>query len=474
MPEIVIVGGSVCGLLTAHALAEAGHHVTVLERDDAPLPPSADHAFDAWDRRGAPQVRHSHALLARLRNLLRDRAPAILAALLDAGATEIRFCDDPPPELPPLEPEPGDEDLVAIACRRLTFEWVLRHHVETQSGVTVRTGVTVAGMLADAATVPVVTGVVLADGSRVHADLVVDASGRRSSLATWVEALGAAPIPTDDEDCGLVYLSRFYRLLDGQDEPPRTGPIGADLGYIKYAVFPGDNRCFSVTLGVSPRDDVVRKPLLTPAGFHAAAAALPATAPWVDPERATAITDVQIMAGLRNRRRRFVVDGEPLVLGVVALGDAAVHTNPLYGRGCSLAAVHAFALADIVAETGLSDPRRLSLAIDDVTRRELDPWYEASVMQDRQASAATAGDATAQSMQTFIRDGLMVAARTDAAVFRAFLRLFNLLSSPDSLIRDAELAAHVLTTWNDRESRPPVVLGGPDREAMIAVLVATA
>ena len=53
------------------------------------------------------------------------------------------------------------------------------------------------------------------------------------------------------------------------------------------------------------------------------------------------------MGGLVNRIRRFVGDdGRPLVLGFHAVGDAHTCTNPIYGRGCSLALVQAVALAD--------------------------------------------------------------------------------------------------------------------------------
>ena len=474
MAHIVVVGGSVCGLLTAHALAQDNHAVTVLERDDAPLPPTADQAFDEWDRRGAPQVRHSHALLARLRNLLRDRAPALLTDLLDVGATELRFVDTPPPELAPLIPEDGDEDLVAIACRRLTFEWVLRRAVETQPGVFVRTGVVAAGLVAHPGSVPTVSGVALTNGEQVVGDLVVDAAGRRSPLSGWLAELGAGDVVVDEEDCGLVYLSRFYRLRGGEHPPNGTGVIGADLGYLKYAVFPGDNDCFSVTFGVHPADDTLRRPLLTPEGFDAAAAVLPSTAPWVAAGVAEPITTVQVMAGLRNTRRRFVVDGRPLARNVHALGDAAVHTNPLYGRGCSLAAVHAFAFADALRQLGPKDPDGLALAMDATARRELDPWYDAAVMQDRSANAAagvsTGGDSDADSMRTFVRDGLMAATRRDPQVFRAFVRVLNLLTSPDALVQDPDLAARVLTVWNERDTRPAVVDDAPDRDGMIAVL----
>ena len=89
--------------------------------------PTADAAFE-WDRRGAPQVRHSHAFLARLRNLLARPPPRRAGALLDAGATEMRFVDRTcrRASVDRLRPRPGDEDLVALACRRTTFEWVLR------------------------------------------------------------------------------------------------------------------------------------------------------------------------------------------------------------------------------------------------------------------------------------------------------------------------------------------------------------
>src|SRR6476469_10484706 len=88
----IVIGAGVAGLGSALALSRSGHRVTLVERDATPLPADPDAAFE-WDRRGAPQVRHSHDLLARLRNLLRDRYPDVLADLHDAGVTEIRFPD---------------------------------------------------------------------------------------------------------------------------------------------------------------------------------------------------------------------------------------------------------------------------------------------------------------------------------------------------------------------------------------------
>ena len=66
----------------------------MLERDDTPMPADADAAF-AWQRTGAPQVRHSHAFLARLRNLLRDRAPDVLDALVRGRRDRDRVHREP-------------------------------------------------------------------------------------------------------------------------------------------------------------------------------------------------------------------------------------------------------------------------------------------------------------------------------------------------------------------------------------------
>src|SRR4051812_40111908 len=126
MSRVVVVGGGMAGLGSALALARAGHEVTILERDDTPMPASPDDAFEHWERRGAPQVRHSHAFLARMRLLLLSRVPDVYDSLLEAGATELRFTDHLPDTLTDHDARPGDDDLVAIACRRTTFEWVLR------------------------------------------------------------------------------------------------------------------------------------------------------------------------------------------------------------------------------------------------------------------------------------------------------------------------------------------------------------
>jgi 2-polyprenyl-6-methoxyphenol hydroxylase-like FAD-dependent oxidoreductase len=492
--RVVVVGAGVAGLGTALALGRAGHEVTVLERDATPMPADPDEAF-AWHRPGAPQVRHSHALLARLRNLLRDELPDVLADLLDVGATEIRFLDMLPETILDRSPRPGDDDAVALACRRTTFEWVLRRSALAAPHVRLLDGVAVDGLRVDDGGRSTVTGVHLHDADPIDADLVVVANGRRSPLPDWLATAGIA-LPEHEEDTGIVYSSRFYRLLDDVGPPMQEGPIAGDLGYCKFAVFDGDNRTFSITLACAADDEELRKRFADPDGFTAAARSLTHTAPWVADGVAEPITGVNLMARLINRRRQFLdADGRPLVRGLVAVGDAHTCTNPLYGRGCSLAMVQAFLLRDALA-THPDDPTAQAVAYEEACDREVLPWYRAAVSQDRfnrqvvrrggpevvdawpptgepepgdPARSPAVMGLTGDQVRELLRDGLVPALQVDADVFRAFIRGFNLLEPPDVLLRDPVVIARVLETYQDRANRPPADPIGPTREQMLGI-----
>ena len=471
-----MVGAGVAGLGSALALARTGHRVTVVERDAVPDARSPDEAFDHWRRRGAPQTRHSHAFLARLRNLLRDRFPDVLDALMEAGASEIDFTRHPPPALSPLAPAPGDEDLVGLACRRTTFEWVLRRCAVATSGVTIVPGEVAALVASDVAEGPPhVAGVALAGGAVLRADVVVDACGRRSPLPRWLVEVGADPVPESVEDTGIVYSSRFYRVVDGDYDAGAHGLVVGDLGYLKYAVFPGDNGTLSITFGVHSDDAEMRR-LLRPGPFTAVAAELGATRPWVEPGRCQAISDVEVMGGLINRRRRFTAAGRPLATGVYAVGDSSICTNPLYGRGCALAMVHGVLLADTLAAGG--DATELALAFAGATRTEIEPWYGAAVAQDSHDRRPAGGDEEDESagvgVGSLMRHGLLPAAGADPLVWRAFIRSFNLLDPPDAIMRDPEVVLRVMATWQDRANRPPPPKLGPDRTELLHRLAGAA
>ncbi len=464
--RIAIVGAGVAGLGSAIALAHDGHDVVLLERDATPLPETPDEAFE-WKRRGAPQVRHSHAFLARMRNLLRDRLPDVRDDLLKAGATEVAWGDMVLPTVEDRSPKPGDEELVMLCCRRTTFEWVLRQAALRTDRVELRDGVTVTGLQATNGSV---TGV-HTNGGDITADVVLDATGRPSRLPELLREIGVR-LKEKTSPTGIVYLSRFYRLRDAA--PNQQAFNGADLGYLKYAIFRGDNSTFSITLAYAT-DDEEMKTLRQPGLFDAATNAIPAIKEWVSPECSDPISGVLYMGGLINRVRHFVVDGEPIVLGLHAVGDASVCTNPLYGRGCSLGMLHGVLFADAARET--TDPRDLAVAFHDATQRELVPWYVASKQQDAVSIAVQRGEELSE-FDTFVRslvmDGLFPASRVNAHVSRAWFRTFNLLTTPDALMTDPDLMRVMLEFWNERESRAKPEPMGPPREEFVKAVTTKA
>ncbi|HEY6416180.1 MAG TPA: hypothetical protein VIX41_08085, partial [Acidimicrobiales bacterium] len=73
----VVLGASLAGLLAARVLADAYAQVTVIDRDQ--LPQAGSH------RRGVPQGRHLHALLARGQQALEELFPGLTAELVAHG-----------------------------------------------------------------------------------------------------------------------------------------------------------------------------------------------------------------------------------------------------------------------------------------------------------------------------------------------------------------------------------------------------
>ncbi|MDO9244977.1 MAG: alpha/beta fold hydrolase, partial [Phenylobacterium sp.] len=79
--RVLVIGAGIGGLCTALALASPERELILLERDPSPPAGDADEAFADWARRGVGHLRHSHAFLARLRLILRDEHPRLLADL---------------------------------------------------------------------------------------------------------------------------------------------------------------------------------------------------------------------------------------------------------------------------------------------------------------------------------------------------------------------------------------------------------
>ena len=238
--RIVIVGSGIAGMCTALALAKRGLDITVLERDTPPPEGDADKAFFEWPRRGAAQFRHPHAFLGLMCNLLQDNYPDLLEEFYAAGARRLDMQEMLSPELQDkYTPEPGDEKLWVLLCRRATIETVLRRYVERMDNIRIVNGITIDGLVADKGCGRHYRCAGAQGPTGWHRAVWRGDTGRRGGrrqrphhrFSRLAGALGAE-VPEEDDDAEIVYYTRHYQLNEGVPEPAagRQGPVGRRPG----------------------------------------------------------------------------------------------------------------------------------------------------------------------------------------------------------------------------------------------------
>ncbi len=449
MPTAVIAGGSVAGLASALALSGIGYRVLVLERAPKPPQPSTVEATSWWQRPTVPQGRQSHTLTSLGVRVLRERAPQVLAGAGAAGAPTLDLTQALSAEAGGGAREPGDSELVALGCRRSTLELLLHRTVSDLADVTVRHDTTVASLELDAVHRRV-KAVVTGTGERIRADIVVDATGYRALSRRWLRDAGVPLAADRTSPSGLVGHTRFYRLKSRTLPGPlnRGHGVGDVFGHYAGVLHPGDNGTFAIALGSLPGDRALLG-LRSGPGFTAAARATPGLALWLEDGVSSAISPVRVISSPPNTLSGAAGPEQCPVPGLFQVGDAACITNPLFGRGMSLALDHAFRLADLLAEQPDIDIAQRR-AVARMTHELFLPWYEQSAGSDRlriaRWRAAIEGSAPAVPApqgELPTTEEIVNAARSDGTVWRGLTRMLMTLSTPAELFADDKFLARV-------------------------------
>jgi 2-polyprenyl-6-methoxyphenol hydroxylase-like FAD-dependent oxidoreductase len=392
----IVMGGGVAGLLAAAGLAPHSERVTIVDRD--PLPVDGPEALGA--RRGVPQGGIVHRLLALGEASIEELLPGLREELLAAGAEKRAPREDAPGHDRGVD-EPG-----TLWLTRPLLEGVLRRRVLALPGVEVVQGA-VGGLLATADG-RAVTGVTLrgAESDELTGDLVVDASGRSSRAATWVEGLGGTRPRTLGTRVHVAYACQRLRLREG------ALPAGTEA----LTVPPSGRSPFTIDLEPCGSGEHVLSVAGTarhqpPADFDGLldlvallperelADALDSALAGAEPVGETISAKA---AGAHRQLWEALEDGPE---GLVHVGDAAAMFTPLYGQGMAMAAVGAVVLRDALGAadgTGAADGADAAAAADGAPgvpagfaagfqRRlggRLDPAWESTTSQDAQIPGA--------------------------------------------------------------------------------------
>ena len=433
----IVVGAGMGGLLAARALADHFDEVTVLERDALPDLPDP--------RKGVPQGRHTHGLLARGREILEQLFPGFTEGIIALGAVPADLVNDGLWFNYGVYLSKAPSNMMGLGVSRPTLEGFVRRRLVQMPNIRLRDRRDVVEPVFDRR-LGRVTGVRLRskDGSdereTLQADLVVDSSGRGSSSPKWLDACGFPKPPEEQITVNLGYVTRFYRLKPEHMTKHLHGSrfvlMGACSPDFRFgALLPQEGERWTVTLGGYSDD---RAPEDDP-GFLAFARSL--QKPEIfnvlrDAEPVSPLASYKFVSNLRRHYEKLTQFPE----GYLVFGDALCSFDPVYGQGMSVACVESLALRDCLAKGTQGLARRFF----QMASRSIESAWQIAVGSDLQ-NPRVEGKRTAQVrfvnwyIAKFYR-----AAQRDAALATRFLEVANLMQQPTALLSPA----NALKVWN--------------------------
>lgn len=420
----VVIGASMGGLLAARALSDFYAVVTVLERDAFPL--------SDVPRKGVPQGRHPHGLLARGRHVIENFFPGWTDQVVASGGARGDIAADVSWIGHGVTIKSAPSEMVGLLASRPVLEGHVRRRLMALSNVRVIENCVVQGLIADDANTAI-KGVRARVGNgaehAIMADLVVDASGRGSLSPAWLEGLGFAKPAEERIDIGIGYTTRVYRrrpadldgrlavVIAGSGPNWRNGVIlyqAEDRWIVAIGGYFGDH---------APDDEQM---------FAAFAGSLPTSDIYDIVSRAEPLGDFvryRYPANLRRRYERL----ERFPGGYLVFGDAICSFNPVYGQGMTVAAQEAARLGECLRAGEADLARRFFAAASTVIDT---PWDIAVGNDLRHPQVVGPRSAKVRFINWYIGK-LHAAARYDSKLATAFLEVANLEAPPARLLRPA-------------------------------------
>lgn len=430
----VVLGAGMAGLVAAAVLSEFYDAVTVVERDRFADRPS--------ERRGVPQDRHLHNFLGRGTQVLADLFPGLLDELAAAGAVVVndgdlsRFymrvggC-----ELKRSGRLADPAALTLCLATRPFVEFHVRRRVMALPNVTVRDG---HGFVEPVTAGDTVTGVRIVNRDNgivtaLHANLVVDATGRAARTPAFLEGLGYGRPAEKRSATALGYSSHRLHIPHGRlnqqlvainQGPSRPGAllIACEQDSWMLAVGrPTDH-------GGAPADFVTM--------LAVAAEALPRSI--ADRlRRAEPVGDIAMFRNPASVWRRY--DRMPrFPRGLLVVGDGLCSLNPVYGQGMTMAALQAVALRECLR----GGDNELAQRFFRAAATQIGPTWARNQVNDRGPSPAGKRSIRQGLLRRLVR-ATLIAATYDIAATERLLRVVHLVDSP-SRLNDPALLPHIL------------------------------
>ncbi|MFE9770590.1 FAD-binding protein [Streptomyces sp. NPDC005931] len=448
----VVIGAGLAGMLAAAALSGAGvDDVVVLDRDD--LPEGPEH------RRGLPQARHAHLVMAGGAAAMEELVPggSLRKRLLAAGAHEVSLGRGMLVRTPDgWFRRWRHEGPVMLTCSRALLDWEVRSAVLGHTTVEIRRAAAV-GLTGSADRVRGVRVAVPGGEAELAADLVVDASGRGSRFVAWLDALGVSGVRQRTVDAGLVNATRIYRVPEGAERFPLTvvqaNPYVSRPGR-SGMVMPIEDGRWMVSLGGSRGGE----PPSDPEGFLRYALELP------DPVVGRLISGAEPLTGVHVSRstsnvRRYPEKAPHWPEGLVVLGDALAAFNPAYGQGMSVAAFGARVLAAELERGGPTAPG-LARRVLRGAARSVDAAWSMAVTLDLLYPGVRGGrPGVADRLVTACTRRMMKAATGSYPAAAAIWDVTSMRTPPTRVLRPGAVLAALTGSPLPPSTEPPLTRG---------------